>query len=81
LTAAPTKRIECLDAPGETTYKRGSPMARVLLSVYAAVTVYFLRGYLPRPTAAGVFLSLLWPVTLALALAWLMMLDDDTLGV
>ena len=54
-------------------------MARVLLSVYAAVTVYFLRGYLPRPTAAGVFLSLLWPVTLALA--WLMMLDDDTLGV
>jgi hypothetical protein len=56
-------------------------MARVLIAVYAAGTAYFLRGYLPKPTAAGVFLSLLWPVTLVLALAWLTMLDDDTLGV
>ena len=56
-------------------------MARVLITVYAAVTAYFLRGYLPRPTAAGVFLSLLWPVALVLALAWLTMLDDDVLGV
>ena len=81
LTAAPAKRIKCLDAPGETTRKRGSRMARVLIFVYAAVTVCFLRAYLPRPTAAGVFLSLLWPAALALALAWLMMLDDDALGV
>jgi hypothetical protein len=80
LTAAPTKRIKCLDAPGETTQKRESPMARVLIFVYAAVTVCFLRAHLQRPTAAGVFLSLLWPVALALGLAWLMMLDDDALS-
>jgi hypothetical protein len=28
---------------------------------------------------SGVVLSLLWPVSLALALLWLMMLDDDGL--
>jgi hypothetical protein len=55
-------------------------MARVLIFVYAAVTVCFLRAHLQRPTAAGVFLSLLWPVALALGLAWLMMLDDDALS-
>jgi hypothetical protein len=55
-------------------------MARVLIFVYAAVTVCFLRAYLPRPTAVGVFLSLLWPVALALGLTWLTMLDDDALS-
>jgi hypothetical protein len=56
-------------------------MARLLLSAYAAVAVYFLRGYLKRPTVAGVIASLLWPLALALTLAWLMMLDDDVLRV
>ena len=55
-------------------------MASVLIAAYAAVAVYFLRGYLPRPTSGGVILSVLWPVALALALAWLMMLDDDVLS-
>jgi hypothetical protein len=55
-------------------------MVRVLLSGYAAVAFYFLRGYLYRPTLAGVVASLLWPVSLALALAWLTMLDDDALS-
>jgi hypothetical protein len=56
-------------------------MARVLLSAYAAVAVYFLRGYLKRPTVAGVIASLLWPVALGLTLAWLAMQDDDVLNV
>ena len=54
-------------------------MAKVLLSAYAAVALYFLRGYLPRPTVFGVIVSLLWPVSLALGLTWLMMVDDDAL--
>ena len=54
-------------------------MAKVLLTAYAAVVLYFLRGYLPRPTAIGVIASLLWPVTVAVALKWLMMVDDDGL--
>jgi p-aminobenzoyl-glutamate transporter AbgT len=56
-------------------------MARILLSAYVAVAVYFLHGYRKRPTVVGVFASLLWPVALALTLAWLMMLDDDVLRV
>jgi hypothetical protein len=52
-------------------------MAKVLLSAYAGVAVYFLRAYLRRPSVAGVAASLLWP--LALALAWLIMVDDDDL--
>jgi hypothetical protein len=55
-------------------------MVRLLLSAYAAVALYFLRAYLYRPTIPGVVASLLWPVSLALALAWLMMLDDDALS-
>jgi hypothetical protein len=55
-------------------------MANVLLALYATVAAYWLRVSLPRPTASGVFLSLLWPVALALALAWLVMLDDDALS-
>jgi hypothetical protein len=55
-------------------------MANVLIAMYAAVAAYFLHSYLPRPTSGGVFLSLLWPVALALALTWLMMLDDDALS-
>jgi hypothetical protein len=53
-------------------------MARVLLAAYAAVAFYFLRPYLPRPAVACVIASLLWPVSLALGLASLMMfLDHD----
>jgi p-aminobenzoyl-glutamate transporter AbgT len=55
-------------------------MVKVLLSAYAAVVVYFLRAYLQRPTVFGVIASLLWPVSLALTLAWLVMLDDDALS-
>ena len=56
-------------------------MARVLLSAYAAVAVYFLHGYFKHPTVSGVIASLLWPVSLALTLAWLMMQDDDALSI
>jgi hypothetical protein len=56
-------------------------MAKVLMSAYAGVAVCFLRPYLKRPTAAGVIASLLWPLSLALTLAWLMMFDDDALRV
>ena len=52
-------------------------MAKILLSAYAGAAVCFLRAYLPRPTLAGVLASLLWPITLMLGLAWLIMLDDD----
>jgi hypothetical protein len=55
-------------------------MAKVLLSAYAGVAVYFLRAYLGRPSVAGVVASLLWPLSLALALAWLIMVDDDDLA-
>lgn len=55
-------------------------MVRVLVPAYAAVVLYFLRAYLQRPTVSGVIASLLWPVSLALALAWLVMLDDDLLS-
>ena len=55
-------------------------MAKILLSAYAGVAVYFLSAYLQRPTVAGVVASLLWPLALALALAWLMMVDDDDLA-
>ena len=54
-------------------------MAKVPLTAYAAVVLYFLRSCLPRPTAIGVIASLLWPVTVAVALKWLMMVDDDEL--
>jgi p-aminobenzoyl-glutamate transporter AbgT len=56
-------------------------MARVLLSAYAAVAVYFLHGYRKRPTVVGVIASLLWPLALALTLAWLAMQDDDVLRI
>jgi hypothetical protein len=65
----------CLNGGGTTP--RRAPMAKVLLSAYAGVAVYFLRAYLRRPSVAGVAASLLWP--LALALAWLIMVDDDDL--
>jgi hypothetical protein len=55
-------------------------MAKILLSAYAGVAVCFLRAYLQRPTVAGLIASLLWPIALALALAWLMMVDDDDLA-
>jgi hypothetical protein len=52
-------------------------MAKILLFAYAGAAVCFLRAYLPRPTLAGVLASLLWPITLMLGLAWLIMLGDD----
>jgi hypothetical protein len=61
------------------TTPKEAPMVKVLMLPYAAVAGCFLRAYLPRLTAAGVLVSLLWPVSLALALTWLMMLDDDPL--
>ena len=39
-------------------------------TAYAAIAL--LRGYLPRPTMFGVLASLLWPLSLALTLTWLM---------
>jgi hypothetical protein len=50
-------------------------MANVLLAAYVALIVYFVRAYLPRPTAFGVIASLLWPISLALAVAWLATFD------
>ena len=58
---------------GGTTPK-GASDARVLVFAYVAVAFYFPAPYLQRPTASGVIQSLLWPVSLALALAWLTML-------
>jgi hypothetical protein len=56
-------------------------MAKVLFAAaYAAVALYFLRGYLPRPTMFDVMASLLWPLSVALTLAWLMTIDDDALS-
>jgi hypothetical protein len=55
-------------------------MAKVLITAYAVVALYFLRPYLERLTATGVIASLLWPVSLAIGLVWLMMLDDDALS-
>ena len=54
-------------------------MVKVLMLPYAAVAGCFLRTYLPLLTATNVLLCLLWPISLALALTWLMMLDDDPL--
>jgi hypothetical protein len=55
-------------------------MARALFAAaYAAVALYFLRSYLPRPTLFGVIVSIVWPITLALTLGWLV-LDDDALS-
>lgn len=56
-----------------------SPDGERLLAAYAAVAVYFLRAYLPRPRLSGVIASLLWPVSLAIALAWLSIPDDHDL--
>ena len=33
----------------------------------------------PRLSVLGLIASLLWPVTVAVALKWLMMVDDDAL--
>jgi hypothetical protein len=79
LTITPTKRTLDATHRGGTT-PRECPMAKVLMSAYAGVAVCFLRPYLKRPTAAGVIASLLWLVSLALTLAWLMF-DDDALRV
>jgi hypothetical protein len=54
-------------------------MARALLAAYAAVAIYFLGSNRKRPTVAGVIASILWPISLALALTWLAMIDDDWL--
>jgi hypothetical protein len=55
-------------------------MVKILMLPYMAVAGFFLRAYLPRRlTVTGVLVSLLWPVSLALALSWLVMLDDDRL--
>jgi hypothetical protein len=56
-------------------------MIKVLILPYAAVSVCFLRAYIQRVTVSGVLASLLWPFSLALTLAWLIMLDDDALNV
>jgi hypothetical protein len=56
-------------------------MVKGILSAYAVVALCFLCPYLKRPTMAGVIASLFWPVSLALALAWLMKADDDALSV
>jgi hypothetical protein len=55
-------------------------MLRILVPAYAAVAFYFLRPDLRHPTPIGVIASLLWPVSLAIGLAWLTMLDDDALS-
>ena len=55
-------------------------MLRALMSAYTAVAFYFLLPYLQRPTMAGVVASLMWPVSFALAVTWLMMLDDDAVN-
>jgi hypothetical protein len=55
-------------------------MLRFLVCAYAAAAYYFLRLYLHRPTVAGVIASLLWPISLAISLVWLTMLDDDALS-
>jgi p-aminobenzoyl-glutamate transporter AbgT len=57
------------------------PMIKVLILPYAAVSVCFLRAYRQKLTVSGVLASLLWPFSLALTLAWLIMLDDDALNV
>ena len=49
-------------------------------TAYAAVALYFLRSYLPRPTLFDVIASLLWPLSLALTLTWLMRIEDDALS-
>jgi hypothetical protein len=54
-------------------------MIKVLILPYAAVSVCFLRAYRQKLTVSGVLASLLWPFSLALTLAWLIMLDDDAL--
>jgi hypothetical protein len=54
-------------------------MLKILMLPYAAVAAYFLRAYLPRLTTTGMLASLLWPVSLALALIWLSMPDDGPL--
>jgi hypothetical protein len=54
-------------------------MVKILMLPYVAVAGCFLRAYLPRLTATKVLLSLLWPISLALALSWLTTLDDDPL--
>ena len=56
-------------------------MAKALFATaYTAIALYFLRGYLPRPTMFGVLASLLWPLSLALTLTWLMRIEDDALN-
>jgi hypothetical protein len=56
-------------------------MAKALFATaYTAIALYFLRGYLPRPTMFGVLASLLWPLSLALTLTWLMRIEDDALS-
>ena len=55
-------------------------MIKALMLPYVAVAGCFLRAYLPRLTVAGVIASLLWPVSLALALVWLRNQDDALSG-
>jgi hypothetical protein len=54
-------------------------MVKTILSGYGAVALCFVHPYRKRPTVAGVITSLFWPVSLALALAWLAKADDDAL--
>jgi hypothetical protein len=67
--------------PGLDNQKGERPMARVLIAAaYAAVALYFLRGYRPRPTLLGVIVSVLWPVSLAIAVGALTTIDEDMLS-
>jgi hypothetical protein len=51
----------------------------LVAAAYVAVAFYFLRSYRPHPTLFGMVVSILWPVTLAVAIGSLVTLDDDAL--
>jgi hypothetical protein len=56
-------------------------MTRILMAAYAAGGVLFCVATSSGPRVAGLIVSLLWPIALALTLAWLIMLNDDALNV
>jgi hypothetical protein len=79
LTAAPSRRT-VLQYDKRWGKPEEVPMVKALMLPYAAVAGCFLRAYLPRLTMAGALASLVWPVSFAVALTWLVMLDDDPLS-
>jgi hypothetical protein len=76
LTITPIRRNPRDKATEKGELHGESPLRRRL----RGSRLYFLRGYLPRPTMFDVMASLLWPLSLALTLAWLMTIDDDALS-